>query len=248
MEVSTDVFIFCHYPGLFGFLLGIFQYLPIVLTLGAFFWSILTRDAFFLSLSLVMKVSWIIALLFKYIVLPGLSYTTPLPPNECESYLPSVLNYVAAIFATSTTTTTNSSSMVVTTLTGTDFPQVDVMVSGIYSGYILIYLILFKPPFSLMSFVGLTSISFVPWSFISAGANSVHSILWSYVVGLIVGVIGFNISRGIVRKCNMEKKGGGKTRDWCYHFWCGAKESEGEGGTGLFFYDIKREGREKNKF
>ena len=223
----VDTFTFCHYPTFFGYLLGLFQYLPTILVLSVFFWSLASRDTFFLSLGLALKFGWILALLLKFAILPALVPTAiqDPTPDGCENYIPSILQYVTNLVGGSVSATMS---------TGSDFPQIDVFQTGIYFGFVMTYLIVWLFPVSNFAMLGLVSLSFVPWSFISAEVNTVLSIGLSFLFGGLIGVLALHLSAKIVLNHDTRPyEDQSKMERACYHFWCGAKSK-----SGLFFYVI----------
>jgi hypothetical protein len=229
MITLVETLVFCHYSTVFGTILGLFQYLPSILIFGSFFWSLKNRDPFFLSLGLVLKISWIVSILLKFFLFPVIigsnitvsNATLPLlnVDPKCDSYVPSLIGYVAQLLFSS-----NNGKVFL----GTEFPHIDILQTGIYDGYIMSYLIWWGFPPPLMVVVGLSLISFVPWSFISAGYTSAPTIIVSFIFGVLIGMGGLAISNAIFKFFKEKEKG------CCYGFWCGSKNSQDD--ENLFSY------------
>lgn len=247
--IIIESLVFCHYPTFWGYLLGLFQYLPTGLVLGSFFWSLACREPFFLSLVLTLKIVWVLAIIMKYLLIPNLVPSSLLMlRNEtlipCDSYIPTFLGYVSSLFFFPVTTTNSSfvtgniSSS--TPIIGSDFPHIDVLQTGTYLGFVLGYCIYWSYPIYYAPAFGLLALAFVPWSFLSAGISSIPSIAASIYVGIFFGALGLIISYYVVYSCVMNKRNAKKIELGCYKFWCGKIDVD-EGKGGLFFYNYKKE-------
>jgi len=224
MTIIVDTLSFCHYPGFFGFLLGIFQYIPTVLVIGSFFWSVVDRDSFFLSLALTMKIVWVFGLILKYVIFPfAIPSSIAVVSSSCESFVPTFLNYVIAIFIP------NNQTLV----QGSEFPQIDVLLTGVYLGYVLLYYLYWRYPIKISQIIGLLSLSFVPWSFLSSGSGSYWAISVSIYIGIIFGCIGLFTSYYIYFSFRNKKTG------CCFNFWCGKKMAEND--RDLFMYNYQEQ-------
>lgn len=182
---------FCHYDSPFGFLLGLFQYVPTILYFGSWFWIIYKRDALFVGLSIMMNIFWILSLVAKFVVGPIITQPI-LTYNPCDSFIPSALGViVGAIFTPSTLINLNGTNI----LSGTSFPHIDVLQAGIYNGYILTFIVAWQIGLknNIVAIVGLFILSMVPWSFISSGVSTAAVVGFSYLTGIILGTFSLYI-------------------------------------------------------
>lgn len=222
MAIIVDTLSFCHYPGFFGYLLGLFQYVPTGLVIGIFFWSIAFRDAFFFSLAITMKFVWFGGLILKYFMIPFLiPLSVVTVPSQCDSYVPTFLNYISSIFFPSPDTTS--------VIQGSAFPNIDVLQTGAYLGFVLVYYYFWSYPLRWTPCIGLVMLTLVPWSFISSsggvGGGAVWSVVASIYTGIILGSVGLFISYYTYYSClydeiDQKNKKSCMARQ-CFHFWCG---------------------------
>jgi len=217
MTIIIDTLSFCHYPGFFGYLLGLFQYLPTGLIIGIFFWSIACRDPFFLSLGLTMKITWWNGLLFKYFIIPFLiPSSVVIVPTLCENYVPTFLTYVISIFFPN-----GNSNMI----QGSEFPNIDVLQSGSYIGFVMFFYLFWHYPLGWTPGLGLLGLSFVPWSFLSTGSGTFWAIAVSVYIGIIFGASGLFISYYIYYSCIYGGLQKSKTQKCCFKYWCGSSSN-----------------------
>lgn len=191
--------VFCHYPTVFGFFLGLVQYLPIILLFGSFFWALRRKDLFFINIVFTLKVTWVLGILLKYILIySGAVYQSPIDSiaiNEtarlvsCENYAPSFFDpfvqYISVYMA-------DSSSINVTKLAQGNmhaFPHIDIMQSSVYLSYTIGFYIVWLYPIELPYLLGIALICIVPWSFIAARSASFLNAAISTITGLGIGAI-----------------------------------------------------------
>ncbi len=198
---------FCHYDTIFGLFLGLFQYLPIILYFGAWFWALSNRDSLFVGLGWAMNIGWVGGILFKFLAIPMF---VSLPPilivKTCGSFMPSVLGAITGIvFAPGTLYSVNGSLV----LQGADFPHLDVLESGIYNGYMIMFIMNWgwRDKFSYLFLLAILAISFIPWSFISAGVTSSGVIGTSFAAGFGIGILSLIIVYKLVQRVNQAKAG-----------------------------------------
>ena len=212
----VDILNFCHYPGFFGYILGLFQYIPTGLFLGSFFWTLVYRDPFFLSLILTIWFTFWGGALLKYAILPFIIPSLAVHiTDECSNYIASFFKYVGSIVFNDDKAN------------GSDFPNLDVLQTGAYFAYILLYYTFWKYPVQIKPICGMILLCFVPWSFLAAGNGSVWTIITSQFIGMIFGGIGLFASTYIYKSCLhqeelQEKTGNARSflRKICFHWWC----------------------------
>lgn len=158
VEYVVENIYFCHHPSWFGPYLALLQYLPTVLLFGAMYWSLNSRDIFFLNLSVTINISWLVVLLFQYAVYssaigrkePGPSTDDDVDP-KCRNFFPGILAKAWFIYEDDPI----SSSSVYRSWE--PFPNSDIFLSGIYFGYVATYHLAWKV---LPSFI-------LPWVYFS---------------------------------------------------------------------------------
>lgn len=228
-----DILSFCHYSGFWGYLLGLFQYVPIGLFIGVFFWNIVHRDSFFLSLGITMKITWIFGIIFKYFIIPyWIPMTTFNSTILCDNYIPTFTSYIISLFFDKNTIMVNASS----------FPNIDVLQTGSYMGFILTYCLFWKYPLTFIPTVGIIALCFVPWSFLSTGTTNILIISVSVYIGIVSGAFGLFISYYIYYTCifdmvNEDQDTQNKKqlifKKKCFSFWCGYYNSN---NSSLYLY------------
>jgi hypothetical protein len=207
--IIIDTLSFCHYQTIPGYILGLFQYIPIGLFIGSFFWALRQKDAFFVYLLLILKISWIVGISVKYTLL----YTNVIghDPNgnsssledesvyaPCNNYAPSFfdpfINYAMVHFFNVTTTQAshNSSSVSISVLMTNihAYPHIDILQNGIYLSYVLTFYLLWLYPIIPIYIVAIIMLCIVPWSFIASGAVSFLNAVCSLITGIIMGSVG----------------------------------------------------------
>jgi hypothetical protein len=195
---------FCHYPTIFGYLLGLLQYVPIGLFIGSLFWALKIRDPFFINLILTLKLSWTLGIICKY----GLLYAGVIPPMDdtlginttsklvaCDNYAPSFfdpfIEYAAVIFAPSPNTS-GGNTFNVTKLTTNNinaFPHIDIMQNCIYLSYVSGFYVVWLYPIETFYLIALGILCIVPWSFIAARSVSAINAIMSVFVGVGIGLL-----------------------------------------------------------
>ncbi len=195
LHIITDSLKFCHYDTILGYFIGLIQYIPMGLFIGTFFWSLIDRDDFFINLTLILKLNWIFGLLFKYVIFPYPLYNPITNIIGCDNFIPSffnpffniITNIKEIVFGNTTIST-----IYLQELSNADvFPHIDILQSGTYLGYILIYYIISKYPIRKIFLFAIMLLALIPLSFASTASVTPINILISYYVGLGTGIGGY---------------------------------------------------------
>ena len=202
VEYVVENIYFCHHPSWFGPYLALLQYLPTVLLFGAMYWSLNSRDIFFLNLSVTINISWLVVLLFQYAVYssaigrkePGPSTDDDVDP-KCRNFFPGILAKAWFIYEDDPI----SSSSVYRSWE--PFPNSDIFLSGIYFGYVATYHLAWKVLPEFYFAVGLFLIPLVPWAFVSAKSASLPVSLCSFMAGNFVGAASLCASFVARKRC-----------------------------------------------
>lgn len=198
---------FCHYQTIPGYILGLFQYIPIGLFVGSFFWALRQKDTFFVNLILILKISWIVGVILKYTLL----YTNVIThdPNEnidvlnkestfalCGNFAPSFfdpfVNYFMVHFFNTTQINNTDTSVSITVMMSNihAYPHIDILQNGIYLSYILSFYLVWLYPVGPVYLIGLIILCIVPWSFIASSSVSFLNAVLSLLTGIITGCLG----------------------------------------------------------
>jgi len=191
MTIIVDTLSFCHQDGFYGFILGLMQYIPIILFFGSFFWFLVQRDYLFLYLILTLKYSWILCLILKYLIL---SYIIEDESTNqlCGQFFPSLNRYVIyviyKIFYPQTNFDPNNWGK------GSIYPNIDLTQTFVYLSYLYTFVILSKPK-NIHWFVILTwfFFPFIPLNNLLIRVDTIGSTFFSIGLGSILGILFYRL-------------------------------------------------------
>jgi hypothetical protein len=176
-------FIFpCHYPGVFGYILASFQYVPTVILLVIFFITVASPNPFYANLAFTMKCVWFIGICLKYLIIPNTLNVPTILPNDCDGIVAFIFNFIEENFKFSVT------------MPGCTFPNPDLLQLGSFIGYVFTFHILWCYPIKKLVYFGLLLSIFVPWSYSISDSSNIWNTIGSIVMGIIIGIFALLLS------------------------------------------------------